>query len=279
MSVMSLFLNACTQAGFFAANAPVKMAKENIFKDIVFDAANDLALDIYMPERDESSATNFPVVVFFYGGSWQEGSKDDYAFVGGWLAENGYVAVIPDYRKYPDVKFPTFVEDGAKAVAWVHRVIADYQGNPDSITLMGHSAGAHTAALLTADERYLAAENYKARDIKTMIGLAGPYDFIPQAEDLKAIFGPPENYPQMQVTTFITGDEPPMVLLHGLDDEIVIKRNLDKLSGKIKEKGGRVEKKLYKGLGHVDMVSALAWAYRPFRDVDNDVLKFLEKSK
>jgi acetyl esterase/lipase len=63
--------------------------------------------------------------------------------------------VVPDYRLAPDVVFPAFVEDGAQAVAWTHRHAADYGGDANRISLMGHSAGGQIAALLALDRRYL----------------------------------------------------------------------------------------------------------------------------
>ena len=87
-------------------------------------------------------------MVFFYGGSWTTGRRGLYRFVGAALAERGIVTVLPDYRLYPQVKFPLFVDDGALAVAWVQKHAHEFGGDPHRIVLMGHSAGGHEAAFL-----------------------------------------------------------------------------------------------------------------------------------
>ena len=144
------------------------------------------------------------VVVFFYGGRWTYGAKEDYRFVAATFVKEGFVVVIPDYRKYPQVRFPVFVEDGAKALAWVSDHIVEWHGNPARIHVVGHSAGAHIGTLLTADARYLAEEGKdRSLTIHDFAGLAGPYAFTPDEPDLEDMFGPPQNYPIMQVTTFI----------------------------------------------------------------------------
>ncbi|MEC8484521.1 MAG: alpha/beta hydrolase, partial [Pseudomonadota bacterium] len=182
-------------------------------------------MDIYVPSS--AKAERAPVLVFFYGGRWTDGSKEMYPFVAKTFLDLGYVVVIPDYRKYPDVKFPAFVEDGAQAVAWTLDNVAEYHGDSSRLFIMGHSAGAHIGALISADERYLAQLNHSTQNIKALAGLSGPYDFVPEEEDLKDMFGPPDQYPQMTVTNFIEGNEPPMLLLWGKEDELVGQRNID----------------------------------------------------
>jgi acetyl esterase/lipase len=142
-------------------------------------------LDVYYPEIRNPRA---PVLVFFYGGSWRRGDRVKYKFVGQALSSRGYVTVIPDYRLYPDVRFPVFVEDGAASVAWVKENIA---ASANGIVLVGHSAGAHLAALLALDTRYLSREGISERTISGMIGLAGPYAFEPENfRRFRGIFAP-----------------------------------------------------------------------------------------
>jgi acetyl esterase/lipase len=159
--------------------------------DIAYGPDPRHRLDIYTPAGATADA---PVIVFFYGGTWMSGGRHEYLYIAATLTARGIVTVIPDYRLYPDVRFPAFLEDAASAVAWVQKHIAAYGGNARNVVLMGHSAGAHIAAMLTLDERYLDAAN--ARPVQGMIGLAGPYDFLPlRRDDLKDLFGPPERYP------------------------------------------------------------------------------------
>nr|MDP9128722.1 alpha/beta hydrolase [Pseudomonadota bacterium] len=185
---------------------------------------------------------------------------EDYRFVAAAFAKKGFIVVIPDYRKYPDVHFPTFVQDGAKALAWTYDHIATYRGNPARIHVAGHSAGAHIGALLAADARYLAtAGKERSAVIHDFVGLAGPYAFTPDEPDLEDMFGPPSNYPNMRVTTFIDGKQPPMLLLYGDSDTTVKYANLEVLERSIRQKGGRVETKIYHNVGHTDLVGDLSW--------------------
>lgn len=272
---LALLLSGCAQVGIFTANIPAHFSEVTRKQDILFDTKNSLKLDIYIPKN----ARNADVVVFFYGGRWTDGRKDQYQFAGTALAEQGFVVVIPDYRKYPDVKFPAFIEDGAEAVAWVSDHIQEYNGNSDRIHLSGHSSGAHIAALITANPKYLAAKG-KNRDhvIKSFAGLAGPYDFTPEEKDLVDMFGPPENYPLMRPVTYADGRIPPLLLLHGADDEIVGKFNYEHLRDKVIKDGGSVKTKLYKGIDHVWIVGALSWLGRDKAPVLADMSQFFKET-
>ncbi|GAA0229697.1 alpha/beta hydrolase [Marinomonas primoryensis] len=277
VALSSLLLVACTKAGLEIANLPNAFSDTKTIKDIVYGSEPWQKLDVYVPAH--SSTESLPVVVFFYGGSWKDGSKDMYPFVGEIFAKQGYITVIADYRKYPHVKFPTFVEDGAKAVAWTYRHIAEYKGNPDRLFVSGHSAGAHIGALVTADKHYLQAEGETPSIIKAFAGLSGPYDFVPYEEDYIDMFGPPENYPNMQVTTFIDGKEPPMLLLWGVDDTIVGKSNMDKLIAKIETEQGVVESNVYAGVDHVGMLSGFIWFFKSKAPIIDDITGFFQRYK
>lgn len=275
VAMSSLLLVACTQAGLELANLPGKFSDTKTVKDLAYGAQPWQKMDVYIPPHPTSST--LPVIVFFYGGSWKDGSKNMYPFVGEAFAKKGYITVIADYSKYPQVKFPTFVEDGAKAVAWTYRHIAQYGGNPNQLFIVGHSAGAHIGALITADKHYLAAQGESTTIIKAFAGLSGPYDFVPYEKDYMDMFGPPENYPKMQVPTFIDGKEPPMLLLWGADDDVVGKSNMDKLVAKINEKGGVVESKIYAGMDHVAMVSTFIWFLNSKAPILDDITDFFSK--
>src|SRR5690625_2083547 len=165
--------------------------------DIAYGELSRHKLDVYVPDRPAPGAH---VVVFFYGGRWEEGSRTAYRFVAQALTSLGYIAILPDYRLFPQIRFPAFVEDGAIAVKWVYDHAAEYGGNLDHLFLMGHSAGAYIAAMLALNDEYLHAVGSSRRLLAGVIGLSGPYDFKPEdAEDLNEIFGsrvqPPETHP------------------------------------------------------------------------------------
>lgn len=264
---------ACAPLAFTLANAPAHFEEMTVARDQAYGPMPSHLLDIYTPTSVVNRSRE--VIVFFYGGRWTDGTKGDYRFVGATLANRGYVVVIPDYRKYPDVRFPTFVEDGARAVAWVHDHIAGSQGDPVRIHIVGHSAGAHIGALLAADSHYL-ADIGKDRSIviRDFVGLAGPYAFTPKDPDLQDMFGPPANYPNMQATTFIDGAQPPMLLLYGDADTTVAPYNLENLRQRITEQGGCVQAITYPDVGHSGLLAALSWLNPGSVPVVDDMTRF-----
>jgi acetyl esterase/lipase len=232
------------------------------------------ALDVYVPTPQPRQA---PVVLFFYGGRWSGGDRDFYRFVGQALSSRGYVAVIADYRLYPEVKFPAFVEDGALAVRWVREHISGYGGDPQKLFVMGHSAGAHIAAMLAIDPQYLRAVGGSREWLSGMIGLSGPYDFLPLTDDdLKDMFGPPSRYAQSQPVNFVDGQNPPLLLLHGRTDTTVRLKNTLNLADKVRQQGGVVQTEIYPVMGHVRMVASLAAPLRFTSSVLEDVSAFIQ---
>lgn len=213
-------------------------------------------LDIYAPRHVHGA----PLVVFFYGGSWQEGNKALYRFVGAALAARGVVTVIPDYRIYPPTRFPGFLQDGAAAVAWAHAHAGDYGADPSRLFLMGHSAGAYIAAMLALDPEWLAPHGLSpGRDVAGFIGLAGPYDFLPLTDPvLKIIFGPQAGLARTQPINFVAPGAPPAFLAAGLDDSIVDPGNSTRLARSLRQAGDAVEVKLYPGIDHMKLVGALS---------------------
>lgn len=277
MAALSVaILSGCSSASFFVANIPVTFSDAEIHSGIAYGAEDWQKLDIYAPENIEQAA---PVMVFFYGGRWTFGHKEQYAFAALPFVEKGYIVVIPDYSKYPDVKFPLFVHDAAQATAWVHDNIGRYKGDKGRIYLSGHSSGAHLAALVAVDPSYLQKFGKDRSIVAAVSGLAGPYDFIPEDDDLKDMFGPPENYPDMQVPTFVDGLQPPMQLLHGADDIHVIQRNLNRLKDKIENEGGIVETKIYPEVDHTEIIGSLSWIWQDKAPVRHDMVDFFERHK
>lgn len=231
-------------------------------------------LDVYAPSQGTGPR---PVVVFFYGGSWQNGRREDYYFVGAGLASRGFVAMLPDYRKYPQVVFPGFVDDGALAIAWARRHAARFGGDPARLFLMGHSAGAHIAAMLALDSRFLGVQGLTPRDVAGLVGLAGPYDFLPLRDPvLKTIFAPEETIARTQPITFVSPGAPPAFLATGVDDTTVNPRNTAHLSARLRAAGVRVEEKRYEGLNHYTIVGALGEPLRSRHPVFGDVIAFLD---
>jgi acetyl esterase/lipase len=234
-------------------------------------------LDVYVPTSEPvQDGKGRPIVVFFYGGSWQNGNRGDYLFVGEALASRGFVAVLPDYRTWPETGFPGFIDDAAAAVRWARDHASEYGGDPSRLFLTGHSAGAQIAVLLATDGRYLAAQDLGKRDVRGVIGLAGPYDFLPLSDPtLEAIF-PDAMRSASQPINFVHGDEPPMFLAAGTRDTTVDPGNTDRLAARLSAAGDRVEVKHYRGLSHASLIGVVAAPLRGLAPVLDDVSRFID---
>jgi acetyl esterase/lipase len=238
-------------------NAFTSRSGYTVERDVAYGGLPSQKLDIYRPDTVTAET---PVLVFFHGGGWNQGSKGDYLFVGQSIASAGMVLVVPDYRLYPEVVFPDFVADAAEAVAFTRDRFAGPENGSPPIFLFGHSAGAHIAALLNLDEHYLRDAGVADGSIAGMIGLSGPYDFLPLKEDIyKAIF-PEAVRSASQPIAFVDGNEAPMLLLTGDADRTVNPRNTTRLAAAIAAKDGTAVSKVYPGVRHLDTITALAAA-------------------
>lgn len=234
-------------------------------------------LDIYVPA--DSSEKPKPILVFFHGGSWRDGDRDGYGFLGRAFAAKGFVTIIADYRKIKQVRFPDFVDDAAAAIAWAHRNSAEYGGDSGKLFVMGHSAGAHLAVLAALDSRYLAKSGLGAEAIKGVIGIAGPYDFMPFTSDAtKYAFGDWPNPKETQPISFARGDAPPMLLLTGDADDTVKPRNSIVLAAAITDVEGRAALKIYPKIGHLDIIMSVARPFRTKAPVIDDVVNFINRN-
>jgi acetyl esterase/lipase len=231
-------------------------------------------LDVYRPRRAERQA---PVVVFLYGGRWQSGARRDYRLVGDALTRRGFLVVIPDYRLYPAVLFPAWVEDAARAVAWTRAHAASFDGDTARVFVIGHSAGAHTATLLDLDEHYLRDAGVPAGGVKGFVSLAGPVDTSWTDPDVQALMGPAAGWPNSYPRTFIDGTEPPLLLLHGDGDHTVAPANSTHLAARILERGGCARTVAYPHVGHVELVVALALPRLGIAPVLGDVADFIQR--
>ncbi len=245
--------------------------------DIAYGDGERRTLDVYAP----AGAHSAPVVVFFYGGGWTSGSKADYRFVGLALAARGFVTIVPDYRLYPEVRYPAFIEDGAAAVRWARDHAVAQGGDPGRIVLVGHSAGAYIAAMLALDDRWLGANDMvPGRDLAGVVGLAGPYDFLPlNTEELKAIFAPAADLGSTQPITHVGPGAPPMLLITGDGDDTVKPGNTMRLAAKLAAAGDQATTIVYPGVSHRILVGAFAWPLRPLAPTLDDVARFVAASK
>jgi acetyl esterase/lipase len=274
---IALLLLATTIAGcsiveFGVANIPDAFAGVRRHRDIPYGEDPRQRLDVYVPRAGASR----PVVVFWYGGSWVKGSKAEYRFVGTTLAERGFVAVLPDYRLYPQVTFPAFDADGAMAVAWVEKHAREFGGDPGNIILMGHSAGGHTAAFLALNHGFLRKFGADPACISGLVGLSGTYVLVPDTDELRATFPAPYTEADWQPIRFVDARAPPTLLLHGLADKEVLPHEAEELRDALARNHVRVQLILYPHRGHGDTVAPFALIARWRTPSVDDTVKFIE---
>jgi acetyl esterase/lipase len=232
-------------------------------------------LDIWAPA--DPPAGKLPVVIFWYGGGWAKGDRAAYAFAGRALAKDGFLVVIPDYRKVPDVLFPAFLDDGAEAVAWVQANVAEHGGDPGRVAFMGHSAGAYQAVMLALDSKRLAAAGADPGIVKAAVGLSGPYDFYPFDKPRSiAAMGQWPRPEETQPIAFARADAPPLLLVTSEGDETVRPKNANNLAAKLRGMGAPVEVKNYGPLDHEEIVMALSKPFRAKGPVLADSVAFLK---
>jgi acetyl esterase/lipase len=264
---------ACSPLGVFDTVAPWDAGASRIAQSLPYGPLPRQSLDVYVPKPKPASA---PVLIFFYGGAWSSGSKEEYGFVGAAFAAQGFVTIVPDYRLFPEVQFPDFLRDSAQAVRWAQQNATAYGGNPRHVVLVGHSAGAYNAIMLGLDQRFLEAAGVDATAIRAVAGLAGPYDFLP-LDDPATIntFGRAVDLAATQPVNFAQANSPPVFLATGEDDDRVRPRHTKALESRLQSVGAKVEAKFYPDLGHVGILLALSKPLRRNAPVLGDASRFL----
>ncbi|RBA23025.1 alpha/beta hydrolase [Herminiimonas fonticola] len=268
-----LGLSACSPLTILNAVTPASSYKKSA--DIAYGDDPRQRLDVYTPVSASSPA---PVVVFFYGGSWNKGERADYAFVGSALASRGIVTVVADYRLYPQVRYPSFIEDSAAAVAWTNKQIVRYGGDAQHIFVMGHSSGAYNAAMVALDKRWLAQSGLSPTIVRGWIGLAGPYDFLPiENPDVKPVFHFPYSPPESQPIKYALAGSPPALLIAASEDKLVNpQRNTGGMATKLKAAGVSVKELYFSKPSHATLIASLVWPFQHLAPVLDEVDQFIK---
>ncbi|HEY2033360.1 MAG TPA: alpha/beta hydrolase [Rhizomicrobium sp.] len=241
-------------------------------KDLAYGPGERQKLDIYTPDELTEPA---PILLFFHGGSWQFGDKSHYRALGQAFASKGIITVVANYRLFPPDGFPLFIEDGAHAFRFVRDHARAWGGNPHRIFLCGHSAGAHIVTMLAANSDYLRAVGADLLSPRGIIGIAGPYDFLPLKDPvLIELFGG-DNLPETQPIHFVDGKRAPMLLAHGRDDTTVGAGNSKRLAQKLQSFGSEVVVRYYHRTGHIGILLSLAPGFRKRTTLYQDMLAFI----
>lgn len=264
---------ACSPLSLLNTLGPRDRGARRVARGLAYGDDPRQTMDVYAP----IGARDLPVVVFFYGGGWDSGSRDVYGWAAQAIAARGFVVFLPDYRIVPQVRFPSFIEDAAAATVRAGELARDYGGDGARLAVAGHSAGAHLAMMIALDRRYMQAVG-RPDLIKAAVGLAGPYDFLPF--DVPAsvnAFGRAPDPTLTQPVTFARADAPPLWLGHGTDDVVVHAEDTTILDARMKAVGGRSEAKLYPGLDHADLIATFSPLFRKKAPVLDDMTAFLHR--
>lgn len=281
VAIMACLSSACSPVKVL--NSMVPESGYELVSAVEYGSHQRQKLDIYLPKAmQESSGSKSSalkkVIIFYYGGNWDSGERAEYKFAAEALVSLGHIVVVPDYRVYPDVLFPELMADPVSAAKWVKTNIKKYNGDANKVFLAGHSAGAHIAVMMAVNADYLAVESLKPTDFAGVIGLAGPYDFLPlKSERLKTIFGPEAMQWKSQPINFVDGKNPPLLLAVGMKDGTVWPRNSINLARKIKEKNGQVQVVEFASYSHVDMVAKLAKPLRGNGELLKPIATFIDQ--
>lgn len=253
-------------------NLTVPRAGYSIRPDVAYGSDPRQKMDLYVPDGLTAPA---PVILFFYGGSWQNGSKELYRAFAQAFMSKGIVVAIADYRLYPQVRYPAFVQDGAAAFRFLHDHAKAYGGDPGRVFLAGHSAGAYIAVMLDSDLHYLKDAGADPAWVRGVIGIAGPYDFLPLSDPaLIDIFGG-VSVAATQPIAHVDGKRAPMLLAHGTADDTVGIGNSRRLAAKLRSYGSVVELRAYPGVGHIGIILSLASGFRDRTTLREDIAAFV----
>ncbi len=247
--------------------------------NLAYGPLNRQKMDVYQPVAAPPPG-GYPVVVFFYGGSWNRGERADYKFVGAALAKQGIVTLVADYRLYPEVRYPEFLNDSAQALAFGLENAVKFNGNPKKVFVMGHSAGAYNAAMLALDARWLQTTNHSPNELAGFIGIAGPYNFLPMTNpDTQPVFFHP-NYPNgSQPIEYVSKQSPRSFLGAAVSDTLVIpERNTKVLAQRLNAAGSPVVLKMYERVNHMTIIASFVWPLQLLAPVHGDVIAFIQGS-
>jgi acetyl esterase/lipase len=251
---------------------------------VAYGAAPRQKLDVYRPLAAAGTGSNAsattttptqggkpPLVVFFYGGTWTQGERATFRFVGEALAARGAVVAIPDYGLSPSFRYPVFVRDSALAVKWALDHAAELGADPGRVYVMGHSSGAYNAAMVALDRRWLGELGARPRQLAGWIGMAGPYDFLPiDNPQAQVAFDWPGTPADSQPLAHAGPGAPRTLLIVANGDKTVNPvRNTAQLARRLRDAGVDVRTESFDHLGHVTLIGAVA---RPLQWIGGPVL-------
>jgi acetyl esterase/lipase len=277
-AALSLSLGGCAPVSILNGIASASSGYA-VKADIPYGDGPRRKLDVYTPEGT-APAHGWPLVVFFYGGSWDAGSRQEYRFVGAALAARGVMTIVPDYRLYPEVRYPDFLKDSAMAMAYGLSHAGSLGADAKRVFVMGHSAGGYNAAMVALDPRWLGATGHKPSELAGFIGLAGAYNVLPtEIPEVQSVFLYPD-YPRDTQPLSFASAAAPRTFLGIADHDTVVDPTINtrSLANKLVADGVPVTLKVYERPSHATLIGAFALPIRWIAPVLGDVTDFIDSS-
>lgn len=257
--------------------------------DIAYGEDDAQTLDVYYPKvlakavrKGRIIEQRYPLVVFVHGGSWQNGNKDQYAFVGQSFAQAGYVTAVINYRKAPKFIYPAFVQDTAQAIAWVHHNADKLYADPQRLGVVGQSAGAFNAVAAVSNADFLSPYGMRPSDIKAVVGIAGPYSYDFRTSNTRTVFpkdGDPEQImPDRLINSGAGQSQPNYLLLTAENDDVVAADNTVRMAAALRAAQADVQTAEIKKANHATSIGAMATPLRRLNDVREQVLTYLDST-
>lgn len=222
----------------------------DVKKDIAYGKEDKQKLDWYVPR----GVKEYPVLLFVHGGGYQKGDRHECEKLGETFAARGVGIAAISYRLYPPAKHPAQIEDVASAFAYVKANAKKYGANPSKISVGGHSAGAHLAALLATDARYLKTEKLTLSEIASVVSISGGFRILPIRKD---VFGSQEIMDQASPFAHISGGHPPFLIIYGDGDSAerhAISKEFDET---LKKAGAKTKLMMIKDHNHAELFSKI----------------------
>jgi acetyl esterase/lipase len=281
-ALLAWVVPALAGAGASLLNAVATLRGHQGPADVAYGPLPRQRFDVYVPGTsitEADKATGSPLVIFIYGGSWNMGDRREYRFAGEALAARGFTVMVVDYRLYPEVRYPDFLEDCARAVGYGLEHARELGADPQRVFLYGHSAGAYNVAMLALDPRWLRAVGHSPDELAGWVGLAGPYNFLPiEDPDVQRVFDWPATSPDTQPINHVGDLAHPLPVFLGasVHDKLVYpEQNSIPLADRMKARGTDVTYKAYEHVNHALLVGALSWPLTPLASVLDDTTAFM----
>ncbi|WP_407570815.1 alpha/beta hydrolase [Deinococcus altitudinis] len=259
LAVSGLFtLVSCAGGVLGTLNAVSSTSGLNVVSNLHYGPDPRNLLDLYQPAARPDKTERAPMLLFIHGGSWTNGDKNEYKFVGESFAREGYVTAVMSYRLAPVHPYPEYVQDGAQALKFMRDHAAEYGGDPDRLYVMGHSAGAFNAVELVDNARWLQEAGVPISAVKAVVGIAGPYSYDYRGQPTANAFPKGSDPADVMPSFHVRKNAPANLLLVAGNDMVVDPSNGLKMQAALQAAGVPVTFTVLPGLNHYTIVGSLA---------------------